>query len=188
MSYVRPATSSHMLISLIRCGINVLTEWQCMSGCDIVINIELVVDSLVFIVTFYFDSILNCCSVLDNCYWWYRAGMQMRSLFNVLLLPVVLFVYDWRHSIDFCKITKNCAKIVNHMFSNICVDSRFMPCMVELTLLYLWSMCVTKHVYWDLVDWHKLTYLVLTCRKTPISQSINLLRQEIEATWYCVFI
>jgi len=24
-----------------------------------------------------------------------------------------------------------------------------------------------------LVDWHKLTYLVLTCRKTPINQSIN---------------
>jgi len=23
-----------------------------------------------------------------------------------------------------------------------------------------------------LVDWHKLTYLVLTCRKTPINQSI----------------
>jgi len=24
-----------------------------------------------------------------------------------------------------------------------------------------------------LVDWHKLTYLLLTCRKTPINQSIN---------------
>jgi len=24
-----------------------------------------------------------------------------------------------------------------------------------------------------MVDWHKLTYLVLTCRKTPINQSIN---------------
>jgi len=23
------------------------------------------------------------------------------------------------------------------------------------------------------IDWHKLTYLVLTCRKTPINQSIN---------------
>jgi len=25
-----------------------------------------------------------------------------------------------------------------------------------------------------LVDWHKLTYLVLTCRKTPINQPINV--------------
>jgi len=25
----------------------------------------------------------------------------------------------------------------------------------------------------NLVDWHKLTFLVLTCRKTPINQSIN---------------
>jgi len=30
-----------------------------------------------------------------------------------------------------------------------------------------------------LVDWHKLTYLVLTCRKTPINQSINQLSR-----WY----
>jgi len=29
---------------------------------------------------------------------------------------------------------------------------------------------ISKH---NLVDWHKLTYLVLTCRKTPINQSIN---------------
>jgi len=25
-----------------------------------------------------------------------------------------------------------------------------------------------------LVDWHKLTYFVLTCRKTPINQSMNV--------------
>jgi len=29
-----------------------------------------------------------------------------------------------------------------------------------------------------LVDWHKLTYFVLTCRKTPINQSINWPRKD----------
>jgi len=30
-----------------------------------------------------------------------------------------------------------------------------------------------------LVDWHKLAYLVLTCHKTPINQSINQLSRNI---------